>query len=156
MCLHGLKMLDGFALGGRVGGGGLILLIRSPHYCFLVMIRRDIPEAPQGRSRPKLLPPERGGFPRRWLYAPGHESQNRYCFYQYFFVFRSIFWSKMLPPIDPKPKKITSEIDLDLNLFFQRFVDRFFANFVPAEPQKNIQKHYVFNWFFTFSTFFFY
>ena len=71
-------------------------------FCFLELIRRDIPEAPQGRSRPKLLPPVSVGD----THTPRDMSLKiALVFNQFFFVFRLIVWSKMPPKIDPKTFK---------------------------------------------------
>ena len=70
--------------------------------CNLELTRRDIPEAPRGRSRPKLLPSDSPGDG----YTPRDMSLKiALVFDQFFFVFRSIFWSKMPPKIDPKTFK---------------------------------------------------
>ena len=58
----------------------------------------------------------------------------------------------MAPKMDQKPLKITSEIDLDFNRLFQRFVDRFFASFVSANLKKHVKTESFYR-FFTFSIF---
>ena len=71
-------------------------------FCNLELIGRDIPEAPWGRSRPKLLPSDCVGD--GW--TPRDMSLKIVTFFdQFFSVFRSMFCSKMTPKIGPKTLK---------------------------------------------------
>ena len=86
---------------------------------------------PRGRSRPNYSD-------RRWSYAPGHSSKNRFVFNIVFHRFFIDFGSQNPSQNQPKIKKMNLKFALGFQSNFHCFFNRFSIDSIMPLSQKNV------------------